>query len=320
METDVTIRDIAENMFVPGSAHMMRLEQLGARFAKETLWQKRHFLKQIIRDFGDRRLEDVAMPEIMSYMFRIKCSGSWKNHFLTAWKNLYEEYPYHTNKFIITPRFERFVCRSKKADLLTSDELHAFFDRTLWTDERTYLFFLTIFSGGLRCGEGRALKVNQILFDKSALIINGFMKRNGVRTNFCKCGSEHDPKFRVVILPDDTLQRLRHYIQGNELRPDDFLFTEHGHPLRLEHARCIFQRQLEKAGIEKNGRKLVPHSLRYTYVTRMRHNLGYNESETVRQLAGHTSLKMTDYYTLIEIPEMIETLQPTKAAADMLLA
>jgi integrase len=65
-------------------------------------------------------------------------------------------------------------------------------------------------------------------------------------------------------------------------------------PVRQEYLETVFSRALKTAGVEKDGRKLVPLSLRFTYVTRMRRNL---EADTVKQLAGHSSVEMTDYYT-----------------------
>jgi integrase len=43
-----------------------------------------------------------------------------------------------------------------------------------------------------------------------------------------------------------------------------------------------------------DGRKLVPHSLRYTYVSRMRRELS---AETLQKMTGHNSIEMVDYYT-----------------------
>jgi integrase len=42
-----------------------------------------------------------------------------------------------------------------------------------------------------------------------------------------------------------------------------------------------------------DGRKLVPHSLRYTYVSRMRRELAVKE---LLPMTGHTSVEMVDYY------------------------
>ena len=74
-------------------------------------------------------------------------------------------------------------------------------------------------------------------------------------------------------------------------------------------------RQLKKAGIEKGDRKLIPHSFRFTYVTRMRREL---PAEIVQKLAGHSSVEMTDYYTRAAIPEMVAAIKPAAEAANKL--
>ena len=75
-------------------------------------------------------------------------------------------------------------------------------------------------------------------------------------------------------------------------------------------------RQLKKAGIEKGDRKLISHSFRFTYVPRMRREL---PAEIVQKLTGHSSVEMTDYYTIVAIPEMVAALESTMPAADTLI-
>nr|WP_318680615.1 hypothetical protein [uncultured Treponema sp.] len=42
------------------------------------------------------------------------------------------------------------------------------------------------------------------------------------------------------------------------------------------------------------------------------------EGETVRKIAGHNSLAMTDYYTRAAIQEMVEAVKPAVGAANRL--
>lgn len=63
--------------------------------------------------------------------------------------------------------------------------------------------------------------------------------------------------------------------------------------------------------------ELAPHSLRFTYITRMRRNA---DGETVQKPAGHNSMEMTEYYTRDAIPEMVEAAKPAVAAANKLFA
>lgn len=154
---------------------------------------------------------------------------------------------------------------------------------------------------GLRLGEARAVRYKQIILEKKILIVDGFCKKNGNRTIYNKKGTPENPKLRVVWLPDFTLALLFSFLQGKALGPDDFVFTYAGKPIRQETAENVFTRALigagialsaaalKEAGIWKggrvvrradiipDGRKLVPHSLRYTYVSRMRRELSAAE-------------------------------------------
>jgi integrase len=73
-----------------------------------------------------------------------------------------------------------------------------------------------------------------------------------------------------------------------------------GKPIRAEYAEAIFQRAVLKAGITSDSRKLVVHSLRFTFVTRMRRELS---AEAVSKMAGHSSVEQTDYYTSKKVLE-----------------
>ena len=81
----------------------------------------------------------------------------------------------------------------------------------------------------------------------------------------------------------------------------------YGKPIRKWLAEEWFRRILGMSGINAENRILTPHSLRYTYITRMR-----------REVAGHNSLAMTDHYTRAAIPEMVEAVKPAMEAANRL--
>ena len=176
--------------------------------------------------------------------------------------------------------------------------------------------FLCIASCGLRIGEARALKVYQLLSNDKFLLINGFCLYNGVRTNYNKKGSAADKKIRVAPLPDDTYQLLKNYIEANKLSHDDFIFRSKTlNPLTQKYLENTFKKQTIKAGIAVGNRKLVPHSLRYTYVTRMRRDLNV---EQVQKIVGHTSIEMTEYYTRNLVDNMVASLSNTTKAVNQL--
>ena len=337
-----TIAEIAGAMYVPGSAHVNRRTQLGRAAQIETLAECRRFIKVIIGLWGDMPLQALGVDHVMPYLFGVKKSGSWKNRFLEVMGEIYAEAAWYGCR-LQKPAFQRFRSNYKKADIFTTKELERLFRPENFPDEMFYLFFLLCLSGGLRLGEVRAVRVKQIIFERRVLIVDGFCKPSGERTVYNKTGSPENPRLRVVYLPDLTLGKLKAWIAARGLRENDFCFTIAGRPVRPEEAERVFYRTLQQTGFipyppkkkpEKrgegwrrppqikqkppDGRKLVPHSLRYTYVSRMLRELTNAE---LQPMTGHASVEMVDYYNRKVLDMVLDSLpKKGKAAADTLFA
>lgn len=316
LKQHITIRDVARDMFVPGGEHVERLNMLGKKMSSKTMMNYRRFISLIVERFGDIYLENLTIPMVNGYLMSLTDkSGSWKNSYLETLTHIYKEAPWHCNYTIVKPEFPRFARNSKKADIFTSEELVKFFDGGNWVDGlREYLLFLITASCGLRLGEARGLRVKQLIPEQHALIIDGFCENTGHRTNYNKKGSDEDQKFRVTLVPDQTLRVVMDYISSHGYKDDDFIFQrEDGSPLRQEYLESVFHRVIIKAGIDSSDRKLCPHSFRFTYVTRMRRNV---DAETVQKMVGHSSVEMTEYYTRAAIPEMVNSIQDVLPAVN----
>jgi integrase len=314
----ILIRDIAEDMYIPGSAHVNRRQQLGKSIDHETMAECRRFIKKIIGLWGDIKLEALGIDVVMPYLFGLDRSGKWKNRFLEILGEIFTEAPWYDCR-VSKPAFQRFAANSRKADIFTTEELDRLFRPENFVSYQLYLFFLLCLSGGMRLGEVRAVRAKQIIFDRKVLIIDGFCRHDGTRTIYNKKGSPEDPKFRLVYLPELTLAKMRDWIAENAIEPEGYCFTTSGgKPIGREWAGVVFYRALQAAGfiplLEKkeraawgegrqkqikarlkplDSRKLVPHSLRYTYVSRMRRELTAVE---LQPMTGHASLEMVDYY------------------------
>lgn len=310
------IKNIAMDMFIPGKEHMNRLASFGKKRDERTVKMSRYYIKRIIADFGTQQIQTVKVSDIERLLLN-DCthSGSWKNQYLEAFCKIYDETQWVCSKPVARPLFMKFARNSKKADILTTEELNLFVSRRFWERERDYVLFLVVASCGLRLGEARGLRAKQFLFDKKILVIDGFCKRNDQRTNYNKTGSNENKKIRIAPLPAATLRIVKNYIETYCIGQDDFLFMMNGHPLRQEYLRAVFNRVLKASGIQTDGRKIVPHSLRFTYITRMRRNL---DIETVKKIAGHASLEMTEYYTRFGIAEAFESVKKSIPTADSL--
>jgi integrase len=316
-DTRVLIRDICADMFVPGSDHMNRRIQLGRVIDTHTVEEGRRHITAIAARWGHLTLPEVDPTAVTKYLFTLKRSGSWKNRHISMFREIYRESQWHGCKTPI-PQFQNFAKNTKKADILSTAELTKLFIPENFPGYDFYLFFLFCLSAGLRLGEVRAARPKQILFDRKALIVDGFCKQNGLRTNYNKTGTPDNPRFRIVLLSDKILDLMNGYITAQGIEPEDFIFKCNGRPVRQSRAESIFSSALVKAGIAlgkaawkksplyapgkrppksniiPDGRRIVVHSLRFTYVTRMRREL---PGETVMKMAGHTKIEQTDYYT-----------------------
>ena len=332
VEEKITIAKIAEWMFVPGSSHIERNMKLGKKWDKATLRDKRFCLNIIIQQFGHLELKDLTIPMVTEYLINDKHSGSWKNNFITVIRDIYDEAPFHGVPFIPKPVFPSFIRNSQKKDVFTTEELNILFNESLWINlsnekyknhpqfdeghKSIYLMLLCCASLGLRVGESIGIRAGQFLFDEKMFVVDGFYKNEEkIRTNFNKKGSENDRKIRVVPIPDNINEIMKKYIQENKIGPDDYVFLRYGHPIRRWLAEKWFKQALEFSGINVGKRILTPHSLRYTYITRMRRDVA---GETVKKIAGHTSMAMTDYYTRAAISEMVAAIKPAAEAANKL--
>jgi len=313
---DLLVREIAETMFIPGSLHVSRRQQLKKSVSMEVLKAGRIFMEHIIKVWGDRMLRSLELDEVMNYLFAVKRSGSWKNQYIQFLNEIYQEGQFLGCK-IYKPTFPSIGRVENKADVLSEKELERFFKPDNFSHD-FYLFFLCELSGGLRLGETRALRVKQVVFEKEAVIVDGFLKEdNKTRTKYNKCGTPEHPKLRVVLYPELTLNLLKQHIERNTLKDEDYIFQYNGCPITKSMAERAFTLALIKAGLTwdketlvkkkywrnghiqikrdltPDGRRLIPHSLRYTYITRM--SL-YMDAVELAKMTGHDSTAMVDYY------------------------
>jgi integrase len=341
MGQGVLIRDIARDMYRPGSAHMSRRKQLGKSIEPDTMLESRRYINKIVELWGDMPMAALSVDTVMPYLFGLERSGKWKNRFIEILGEVYSEAPWYDCR-ILKPAFSRFAANSKKSDIFTTAELDRLFKPENFPDYQLYLFFLLCLSGGMRLGECRAVRAKQIIQEKKVLIIDGFCKKNGTRTIYNKTGSPDNPKFRLVYLPENTLDKIGVWIDEKRIAPESFCFTMDGdRPLRQEYTERVFYRALQSAGIiprkepvkravngkgrqkqsrvkiaPPDGRRLVPHSLRYTYVSRMRRELS---AADLLPMTGHSTEVMVDYYNRKVLDLALAALPPAaQAAADTL--
>lgn len=311
------IKDIAGDMFLAGSDHMERRKQLGKSTYQGTVKESRKFIELILSQWGNVELGKLQPEMVMQYLFSKERSGKWKNKLIDVLYEIYSEAPWHKCRAKKIP-LDKFIVRSKKADSFSNAELGRLFTPENFPAHQFYLMFLLCLAGGLRLGEARAVRAKQFIFNKGLVIIDGFIKTNGERTNYCKKGSPDNPRQRIVFINGVVMDQLRQWIIQNGIEPEELCFTRDGKSIRQELAENVFYKALQNAKIlpmpepkprnqrgegrkkqdkakvkSPDGRRLVPHSLRFTYVSMM---LTQVTTPDLMPMTGHTSEAMVDYY------------------------
>ncbi|MDR2734277.1 MAG: tyrosine-type recombinase/integrase [Spirochaetota bacterium] len=281
-----------------------------------TISANRKLLEEIIKLWGDRELSGITSAEVTAYFFQDeKHSNGVKNTYIQIFSEIYDEAEWQGLR-IQKPAFKRFVRHSKKPDIFTTDELNRLFKPENFRDEMSYLFFLLCFSAGLRLGEALAVRPCQILHDRQALIVDGFLRYNHERTNYNKTGTAENNRFRVTMLPKYVLAKLADYIYRRNIQQEALIFTNSaGAPQSSGWAQYVFALALKKAGVDTARRKLCIHALRFTYVTRMRALLPV---EIVQRAVGHMSADMTDYYTRPSLEASLKGVEGLEQASEKL--
>jgi integrase len=182
-----------------------------------------------------------------------------------------------------------------------------------------YLFYLCCLTAGLRPGEGRGLRPKQILFNRKALMVDRFVKKNGVRTAYNKKRPREYLKLRIVPLPDLTLRLLKEHIERKHLKDNGFCFTGKKDPSWSITERYIYDymaRIIKKADIQVWDRKLALNSFRYTYAASIRRELS---TGTVMKLVGRKYIGMMEFYNKRNIDEALSGLTGVDKAVQKLI-
>jgi integrase len=278
----------------------------------------RAVMRSIVNQWGERSIALLKVEEILMYVSGLERSGSYKRNFMCKVKELYREACWYGCN-IPVPSFPSFKKNTRKADIFTEDELRSYFNPELYADQNLYLFYLCCLTAALRPGEARGLRPKQILFDKKALVVDGFVKKNGVRTGYDEKRTGDYTKLRIVPLPDLALRLLKEHIDRKGLQTGDFCFTakkDPSRPIPESSIRDTMARIIKKTGIQTRGRKLAINSFRYTYATYMLREL---PAGTVMKLVGHRMTGITEYYRKRGIDESLAGLTGAEKAVEKLL-
>jgi site-specific recombinase XerD len=234
-----------------------------------------------VGDYFDHQIDDLTEADLMDYFTDLRETHSWSSVKLDLYGlKFYHEHvlkkPWVAPGLIKPPRSQRLP------DIATVEETERIFLATQVLSYR--VFFFTLYSLGLRLGEGLRLTVADI---------DAARKRVHIR-------DAKGNKDRLVPLPTATYQLLRRFWQRH--RNPVLLFpNRHGGlpgartartPLDRGGVQKALRAVVESCGLKKN---ISPHSLRHAYATHLV-EAGVELTE-VQRILGHHSILTTVRYT-----------------------
>ena len=178
-----------------------------------------------------------------------------------------------------------------------------------WRNLRDKTAFMVAANGGLRRSEVRAITWSAIDFELRLLTIRQAFKGGGDRLGKPKSG-----KVRYVRLTENTVRHLQTWrLQTPHKAPEDFCFTHaKGESLGSQWWELCFNHAVDKIGIDRKARGIVPHSLRHSLNSHLR-AAGVPDF-LIRESLGWNSGAVQDSYSHI----IAEHLEPVaKAVANL---
>ncbi len=228
-----------------------------------------------ITAFFDESPDKLTTDDLKRYFYSLIQTHSWSTVKIDR-NGLQFFYRYTLNKqwewlaIVKPPQVKRIP------DILTVKQVGDVINKT--KKLRYQVFFMTLYSLGLRLSEGLNLTIRDI--DKFTMLVHVREAKGG--------------KDRMVPLPETTLLALRNYWATH--RHERFIF-----PGTHVNAKT----HMDKGGVQKSLKKVLsdcriqkpisPHSLRHCYAT---HLLEQGlDLRSLQQLLGHASLNTTARYT-----------------------
>jgi site-specific recombinase XerD len=231
--------------------------------------------------YFNRDLVDLTQNQLLDYFHQLKETASWSTVKLDLY-GLKFFYTYVLNKtwvdipLIKSPKVRRIP------DIVTIDEAYQLFSTTRKLSYR--VLFFTLYSMGLRLGEGLGLQTGDI---------DAVRQRVHIR-------NAKGNKDRLVPLPTKTLQVLRRFWCVH--KHPTFIFPNRKRGLK--NARLV-DSPLDRSGVQvamktvvkelKFNKKISCHSLRHSYATHLL-EAGVDMLE-LQKILGHVSLLTTSKYT-----------------------
>ena len=249
------------------------------RYSSNTIKVYSDSMSTFLRYFSMKDITDISNDDILdfnnNYILKNNFSSSYQNQVVNAVK-LYFSAIQHKKidvELIHRPRREKVL-----PNVLSKEEVKQLLLVSANIKHRIMLSM--IYACGLRRSELLKLKPNDILSDRSLIIIR----------------QSKGKKDRVVPLSPILLIQLRDYFKI--YRPKTWLFEgdTNGQQYSERSLQLVLKRQLAKTTIKKD---VTLHWLRHSYATHLLEN--GTDLRYIQELLGHKSSKTTEIYTHVSI-------------------
>jgi integrase len=319
------LKALAGHFFIQGKCPYLKWKR---SLKPHTIYEHRHNLTEyILSKYGERIPASITAPEVETWLDEgyPKRSASWKNAVINTFRIVLTELQ-RDRVIEQVPEFRRPQGKRRRADALTLKEIQKLFpeddiDLALMFTRRIArkgkqqidskdkaglvfgLMFKVMLHAGMRPGEIRALTAEHVYPAFNGIHIAQQIDSTGNVSALKKAGKE-DKRERLVKIPRATMDQLVRYMESQAVGKG-FIFTYNNRPIRKELLESRFELGLKNAGIKKQGRRLIPYSLRFTYRSKVE---GYLERQQIMDAMGHRSDEMSLHYLHVH-PEQFRAMQ-----------
>lgn len=323
-----TVADVASWIFSDGSPWIDRQTRRrdGRPLSPRTIAEhKQHVDKYIIPDWGDHDPGEITAPAVEEWLYRINVSNRYRAAIWVTFRMVLEEF---ARRGVIrgVPRIEQPRGARRRKTALTLAQLHALFPESraelqaIWSDPREskkldklsgyrheWLKLAacagTMFFGGLRPQEARAVCMDQLCLDNNGLLVTRQTTDDNQVVEYLKGADARDPRYRYTLLPSFAVGLLQEWIEVG--RPGWELFGRaSGEPgvITNDHLYKRVRLAMRQSGLALAAGRYTPYSGRYTWRTLFAPRL---DPQLSREIMGHRDDATHQAYNVPELAERI---------------
>ncbi len=214
LQAPMTFGEYAADFFSDTCKLTARKRDSAKPVTKEMITMKRgQLLNYLMPQYKDTPLTDITAIKFEDWRQTLKLAKSTRNGITGTFKQILAE-AVRDKKLLVNPLLQ-VECLSKEPDKprdsLSVDELAKLFPLKeadaikIWGTRKYHTLMFLLVSSGMRSGEARALRWNDVVWDDSGVLITKAMKITG------KVGSVKEKKEKVVRLAQRTMQLLEEW-------------------------------------------------------------------------------------------------------------